>query len=566
MYEAVLLMLLRGVEAQTATAVLKRFGPDRTFEATVQHPDSVVEAAVSAGLQTQIATNPCLTPAQVVFLLKAGVPVQSLFGSAESVGGTTDRALELLQENPALAYSARSDDTTVADLLHGPPATPLTFTKARPAVTWALSVGAITARSLLEDTRPALLAVQLLAGAARESAFPVSERQIADLLCHLLSGTVGRDPAAWEALVHNLSTFPGTLPELLRQATAAKATPEVLCAPAKIRPAVSRLLERLTPDDFAALLPYLDEALTDGALPGGVAPVPQMVELTLTTRNPILLRNLASHRHVGRETAERLHRLDDPQVNLRLAANQPGVGAALRREILAGNSPTGGPRLPMTQELRDEVKVLTADTDQRAMALSGDPELVAHVFTHRLKLRRVDQLDCLITLWERSGEQTLLPVLKTCTDDFGPAVYKIAVQALDSGNLQTLITERDRLAAQSAARRKTEPTPVENWRLPAPERIRADPLDDYHHHWIVDALTTGALTQDDLVRHGHPARHVADALVRRAVYEETPAPVLPAVTAALGTDPATWTVFAQLLPDFTGTLPELAELAASATH
>lgn len=102
------------------------------------------------------------------------------------------------------------------------------------------------------------------------------------------------------------------------------------------------------------------------------------------------------------------------------------------------------------------------------------------------------------------------------------------------------------------------------------------------HAWVRAGLTTGHLTPLDILQHAHPAQAAATMLVEAeldAVDRQPGSEVTrlldegasvhrhlrELVATHLGDDPEAWAVAVRLLPEFTGTIPELLATAAAVT-
>ncbi|MYV99411.1 hypothetical protein, partial [Streptomyces sp. SID3343] len=490
-----------------------------------------------------------------------------------SPGVTVEQALALVRAHPVLAHTARRPGPV--GLLHTP-AAPVTRAEALEQIEHASVAGVLAPADVFERVRPALVSAQVMATVAREHAYRTGEAPVHDLLRPVVRATLATDPAAWAHLARTLARHPGTLPELLTEASAARATPDASAAstapcpqpgeirvPAGVRPCVVFLLRRLDADELTELVPFLDDATTAALLPGNVPPLANVAEAALRSGSPVLLDALARHQHVGQEYGARLRDLGDDALDLALVDNSSGVTTALRREIYAGRR-AGRPRVPMHPDLR--VRLLEQPeyaAEYESYALSGDPALVDHALPlcKPKRLRRIDLVDILLSVWERADAGVASDILRNHAALF-PAPVRTTAEAAFAADDPTPLRE---LRARWNRRPRSEPA-LPEYRRPPTDRLSTAPLDTWFS-WVVTAVVTGDLDPAEIPRLAHPARHGFGALVSVDSYHwapSTPRPALAEITRRIGTNPEAWVVFNTLIPDFEGTLFELADLANAA--
>ncbi|MDI2127815.1 hypothetical protein [Yinghuangia seranimata] len=583
-------------------------------------------------LLVALAGNPCLTPHQLTLLLEAGgdavrvkafdpargrdvpadaIPVGFALASATAVPPVdqdqrwssplgfaadsavedawaairsracrADEAVKLLGQHPVLAYTARvrtdghdggtRQSLDLRPLLHHLDDPHQASSGLAEPASGALAVGAVTPRELVDRIRPALVATQLVARLTREHAPGLPAEADADaLLRPLLAATVGADPRRWAALATRLPRETGPLPALLAAAAAEPADDPAIVAPnARSRPALLFLLRRMDAASLGVLLPHLEDVRAD-LIPGDVPIRSALLELAHASGNRALLRAVARHQHLRDAEAHRLRAYDDLELDRILAFNRAGTTASLRREVFAGVVP-GGPRREPDPVLRQKAIDDPQAVESSTLAYSGDPVLVCLGLPgchHRL--RRVDQLDVVLALWERSGMDAVDQVLTSVPQAISPAVRKLVARATAAGDAEPLRTERDKLAQRAKAKPAPRAASDEDdaWRMTPAERIRAFPLGLGPVR--ATASWTRAADPADLVRVARPAEEALRALAWRGsdgASDEVHTLLDTEVATPLGTDPEAWAVLVALLPEFEGTLPELAALCAAATY
>ncbi|MGC0416826.1 hypothetical protein [Embleya sp. AB8] len=581
-------LVLRELSGTEVTGVFARLAALRGVEALVADEvclsDALVAAIATHGTAEEVvraARNPCLTSGQLCRLIEAGGDpvvaaafppggVDEPAGEHGSVldrgrweiragGARAERVVALLRAHPLLAHTCRRPGAV--GVLHSPEA-PVTRTEALDQVGPALRAGVLAPREILVRMRPARVAAQVLAVISREHAYVTGESAIHELLRPRIVDTLGTTPAAWAYVARHLGRFPGTLPELFAAAKAHTGEAAIM-VPATVRPSLVFLLRRLDADELTTVVPRLDDAAAAALLPGNVPPLTNVAEAALRCGHPALLAALAEHQSLGRHYARRLRDLGDHRVDRLLVDNRSGVTAELRREVYAGRR-TDRPRVAMDPELR--IHLLEDSPFGReydAYALSGDPALVDYALA-RLdgqKLRRIDWIDILLSLWERADPKVTGDILDRHADLFPDRIRTTAQAALaaeDPSALRELRARWDRGG-------RAEP-PVPEHRRPAADRLRDTPLDAWHA-WLIAAVTSGELDAEDLVRHAHPARHAFEALASIDAYRWAPGdprPALARLAKRIGANPEAWVILTGLTAEFDGTLAELADVSMAA--
>lgn len=486
-----------------------------------------------------------------------------------------DEAVRLLAAHPEVAYTARvradpapgwrSRHADLRPLLHDPDVPRSSSAEIAPAVESALALGAVDPAALWTRMSPALVAVQVLAKLTREHAAQFARESDADaMLRPLLARTLGTKPEAWAALAARLARAEVPLSVLLDEIAsspdgATRAAPTVITASAKVRPALLFLIRRLDIADVEAVLPHLDGDLVRDLIQGHV-PIPaEVIELAHRSGHPVLLAKAAGHQHLRDAEARRFQAYEDPRLDRILAFNKAGVSAAVRREVLGGVSPGGGPRRPMDPELRQAVIDDPGSVEDSTLVYCGDPALVCAALPRVGRLRRIDQLDVLLALWERGGGQAVEGVLTSVPDGLAAPIVKKAQAALAAGTPDTLIAERAKLHART---KPPVPRPREEWDHPPDERVRKYPLEaqESRNQWL------RFVDPEPLLAAGNPAAPALAALLRHCA-DGRAADVRAALDAHavrhLGSEPEAWAVFVQLLPEFAGTVAELAQVCAA---
>ncbi|WP_406282408.1 hypothetical protein [Embleya sp. NBC_00896] len=573
--------------------------------------DELVEAVATRGTSAEIAlaaANPRLTAGQLCRLIEAGgdpvvaaafapkeqaAPAVDAAEAADAVevgaegggeadaldrgravlrspGVGADEAIRLIRAHPVLAHTARWAGGT--GVLHAPEL-PVTRVEALDQVGPALRAGVLTPAEILARMRPARVALQVLAVAAREHAYVTGTTAIHELLRPAIVATVGVDPAAWAYFARELPRFAGSLPELLADAVAHGADEggrgrgatrkPLIRVPSAVRPSVVFLLRRLDAEELIVLLPHLDAGAVVALLPGGVPPLANVAEAAFRSGHATLLEALAEHQQLGRDYAARLKDLGDDRIDRALVANRSGVTAELRREIYAGRR-AGRPRSPMDPDLR--IQLLNEPPyggEHTAFTLSGDPALVHYALPRcdPKRLRRIDWIDIVLSLWERADPLVTGDILANHRDLFPERIATTAEAALAADDPTPL---RELRARWDRGPRAVPPVPEH--RRPAAERVRETPLEGWYS-WLVGAVTSGELDASEIVLHARPARHAFAASVAVEAYHWAPSTARPAfadLAKRIGPNPEAWVILANLTADFEGTLVELADLAAAA--
>ncbi|GAA4995142.1 hypothetical protein GCM10023205_80250 [Yinghuangia aomiensis] len=514
----------------------------------------------------------------------AGVPGNAADGAwlrIREADCGADEAARLLAAHPEVGYTARvradpapgwrSRHADLRPLLHDPDVPRASSAEIAPAVESALALGALDPAALWTRMSPALVAVQVLAKLTREHAAQFARESDVDaMLRPLLARTLGTKPEAWAALAARLARATVPLSELLDEIAgspddtagadgAVGAAPTVITASAKVRPALLFLIRRLDIADVEAVLPHLDGDLVRDLIQGHV-PIPaEVIDLAHRSGHPVLLAKAAGHQHLRDTEARRLQAYEDRALDRILALNKSGVSAAVRREILGGVSPSGGPRRPMDPELRQAVIDDPAAAEWSTAVYSGDPALVCEALPKAARLRRIDQLDVVLALWERGGAQAVEGVLTSVPDGLSAVIAKKAEAALAAGTRDTLTAERAKLHARA---KPPVPRPRDQWDYPPDERIREFPLEaqDSRNQWL------RFVDPEPLLAVANPAAAALAALPRHCADARGPevfAALDSHAVRHLGTEPEAWAVFVQLLPEFAGTVAELAEVCAA---
>ncbi|MGR6997174.1 hypothetical protein ACU686_02095 [Yinghuangia aomiensis] len=409
--------LARLLEAGGEDIRRKAFDPDQPLPFSAR---TLAEMRAEAGASPDDADAPGAAP--------GGVPGNAADGAWLRIRDAdcgAGEAVRLLAAHPEIGYTARvradpapgwrSRHADLRPLLHDPDVPRASSAEIAPAVESALALGAVDAAALWTRMSPALVAVQVLAKLTREHAAQFARESDADaMLRPLLARTLGTKPEAWAALGARLARAEVPLSVLLDEIAgspdgpdgpdgATRAAPTVITASAKVRPALLFLIRRLDIADVEALLPHLDGDLVRDLIQGHV-PIPaEVIELAHRSGHPVLLAKAAGHQHLRDAEARRLQAYEDRALDRILALNKSGVSAAVRREILGGVSPSGGPRRPMDPELRQAVIDDPAAAEWSTAVYSGDPALVCEALPKAARLRRIDQLDVVLALWERGG-------------------------------------------------------------------------------------------------------------------------------------------------------------------
>ncbi|MGW1994467.1 hypothetical protein [Embleya sp. NPDC001921] len=549
--------------------------------------DGLVEAIAACGSADEVvraAGNPRLSAAQLCRLIEAGgYPVVAWVFPPEGedevldppggpnevldlgrrelrrAGVAVERVLELLRAHPLLAYTARRAGSV--SVLHRPDV-PVTRTEALDQVGPALRAGVLAPREILNRMRPARVAAQVLAVVSREHAYVTGESTIHELLRPEIVDTLGTSSAAWAHVARTLGRHAGTLPELFADARTHTGEAAIR-VPAAVRPSMAFLLRRLTADELTTLIPHLDDAAAVALLPGNVPPLPNVADAALRCAHHALLAALAEHQSIGRHYAGLLKDLGDDRLDRLLVDNRSGVTAELRREIYAGRR-ADRPRVPMHPELRAQLlNEPPYGGEPEAYALSGDPALVDHALPgcEARKLRRIDWIDIVLSLWERADPSVTADILGRHGELF-PERIKVTAQAALATRDQTPLRE---LRARWDRGPRAEP-PIPEHRRPPADRLRDTALDPWHS-WLVAAVTSGESDAEEVVRHARPARHAFEALVAIDAYHWAPGsagPALARLGKRIGPNPEAWVILAGLTADFEGTLTELADLCAAA--
>ncbi|HSA53470.1 MAG TPA: hypothetical protein VLH10_25585 [Yinghuangia sp.] len=496
-----------------------------------------------------------------------------------------ERALGLLRAQPLLAHTARVPTVDPALAWSSNQGQRLSAVPRQLDQPWesvtalsaeaslALGRGAMTPEDLCGRVRPALVAVQTMARLVRSRAPRFPDKASADAVVRpLLARTVGADPRAWALLAARLATATTPLTVLLadiaEEVAKSAAVGQVpgIDPPAKARPALLFLVRRLSADDIRALLPHFDERTTEDLIQGD-APIPaELLELAYDTGNRVLLGKVASHQHLRDEQAQRIRACDDIDLDRRLVWNRAGLTAALRGEILAGFRPGGRPRREVDELLRQWIVESPDHLEPKTVVRCGDPVLVCLALGRRPRLRRIDLVDVVLSLWDRGGPEAVAAVVTSAPEAFPAPVRKVVDAALAAGATQELDAARERWD-RGTGKAKKEPADsgeVPEWSVEPSRRLR-----EYELPTGGDMTWIRSSVPGDVVTWGRPAVRALDALPLLCAdgrSGEVRAALGARVGGGLGSDPEAWAVFVQLLPEFAGTLPELAELSAAAAY
>ncbi|MDH6137877.1 hypothetical protein P3T37_007312 [Kitasatospora sp. MAA4] len=373
------------------------------------------------------------------------------------------------------------------------------------------------------------------------------------------------------------------------------------------------------PEVQEALLPYLDGRTVQQLLVFGDCP-PRLRERITAVHGRSAQIAHASHRSLSAEQLAELLDLDDPEVNAKLYRHC-AIDREERVRILAGRGRRGAAVPVHPALLADLVEVKATHRRHWLTAghLSGDPQVLRATLTRCQLHTEAGRLRAVIRLWERHGPQevqafvdeqefpgrvverhplsggTRRTVLKALAGPDGLAVLRARLTAEeDPDRVVAMLRKR----AASTVTDQVRYLAAEGTALPWPELTRAheaEPLAPellaglaaqpdcpyvlmlaalrvqrlWSHstglEWLPAALDSGRLTTADVLREAFPAPAVLEYLAahdahrRREVTRWRP-PVREArqlVREHLGDDPEAWSVALQLLPDFTGSLPEL---------
>ncbi|OIV37921.1 hypothetical protein BIV57_08695 [Mangrovactinospora gilvigrisea] len=460
----------------------------------------------------------------------------------------------------------------------------------------------LLALGVLDRVAPARTAAALLAGGPAVQPAPG--------LPELIGRHLGEEPARWHAVHAALPRWTGTLAALLTEA-APPAVEDVDAAPRTVHAAYRGLLDHAPSAAAAAAgLARLTEPRTAaavlgrGAVPAVLAaaaaaaadPVGPVVRVALaanTAASPAQLRAL-------------LGEADEPAVAAAVYRN-PSATFTLRHRIAKAASAPG--RQPLDAGLRAELLALPFPSARHTTLLapflgSGDAELTAAALP--VRSRAAVQTYALLAVWERHGTAAAQRIVARAE-----AAGHLRLRTLQDMTLYlgrepeqiaaALRRTRARFASSAeAARRLHSPRGVRE-----PFELRPEALVKAHCEWSFDprtaavlarhedateeqravflttarrgryasympgvesylrqGLSSGTLTARHVLERTTPARSALRALDALPKGRELVADALGAlVEAHLAGRPEAWAVAAQLLPEFTGSIAELAALA-----
>ncbi|MFB7668654.1 hypothetical protein ACFC1R_32835 [Kitasatospora sp. NPDC056138] len=321
----------------------------------------------------------------------------------------------------------------VRESLAGPRRAGLTTAVAEARTAGALD--AALALELVERAGPARLLPGLLEGADDPGGLIAA--RLGDLLRRHLGGAPGR----WLAVQAALTSYRGTLPELLTAAALTAPDPDgpdctgpdladpeltgpglsqgsepAAAGPAAVQSpsgtadrALAFLLGHADPADLATVLPRLSDRTVTGILAGGTLPSPALCSAVAAHGDTRTRSALARHPRADSRLLKQLVAADDPAVNV-LVYRHPRATPSLRRTIAAGTPHTPGRTGPVPL---DAAALLAAgDLPQTALPpliCSGDPELTALGLS--AGLRKAADRYALLQVWERRGPAAVRAML-----------------------------------------------------------------------------------------------------------------------------------------------------------
>ncbi|GAA2261420.1 hypothetical protein GCM10010430_52110 [Kitasatospora cystarginea] len=384
------------------------------------------------------------------------------------------------------------------------------------------------------------------------------------------------------------------------------------------------LFEHAEQDAQESLIPFLDERAIQHLLVFG-RPARRIRDRITAVHGRSAQIAHASRWDLPKEDVEELLELDDPEVNAKLYL-YGAIAFEERVRILAGRGRGDGQVPVAPQLLADLVEVKAAHRRDWLTAghLSGDPGVLRATLSRCRLHTEGGRLRTLIHLWERHGPQEVeafldeqhfpgrrnsshpLPasthrgVRKALAAPDGLAVLRSLLAAEEAP--ERLVALLRRTAAGSVADRVRHLV-AEGTRLPWPqlmsahtaeplpgaqlaalasapdcprtllvEALRAQPLAPRAEgmDWLPRALDDGRLTTGDVLRHAQPASAVVAFLTATDINSRPARPrwrpphreAARLLRSHLGADPQAWASALRLLPDFTGSLPELLTAAA----
>lgn len=454
-------------------------------------------------------------------------------------------------------------------------------------------------------------------------ALPYDAEEVGTALAKALA-PLGTDPVNWLTLYSRLPRFEGTIAALVDDVASGagkrvtkfpRPLPAAMPAtpPENTRETFLGILRAMPDEVTVALAPYLDARSVQHILVYR-EPSDTVRDALVAAHGSVALAGFAAHA-LERDRVEWLMAHDDPATDASLFAHAPLTDAD-RVRMLAGIR-TDGSRGPVPQELLDVLGDVNLGhyRDRVTAGLTSGDLGVARVIAGRLRLATEGgRMRLLVSVWERNGPESVREIL--AMDRFPASTVKAVDAALAQPD------GIDRLRARMAADDAPEEflKRLRKKSLYAHDRLRklvgegrdvpwdaavaaadADALDRDVVDALVDrpelptefayaALRWGArngdlrsadwrehlllrgLTPEDLLRHApQPARYLKVVAFdrryqnrRRGRWAEPCEAARALVDEHLGTNPDAWTVALHLLPDFTGTLPELLATARAA--
>lgn len=455
-------------------------------------------------------------------------------------------------------------------------------------------------------------------------ALPFDVDEVGTALAKALA-PLGTDPVNWLTFYSRLPRFEGTIAALVDD-VASGAGKRATKFPRPLPAAMPATPPENTRETFVAVLSAMPDAVTVALAPYLDArsvqhilvyrePSDAVRDALVAAHGSVALAAFAAHGGLERGRVEWLMAHDDAATDASLFAHAPLTDAD-RVRMLAGFR-TDGSRGPVPQELLDVLNDVNLGhyRDRVTAGLTSGDLGVARVIAGRLRLATEGgRMRLLVAVWERNGPEGVREILAM---DRLPATTVKAVEAAlaQPDGIDRL---RARMAADDAPEeflkrlRKKSGYAFERLRKLVGEgrdvpwdaavaAADADTLDRDVVDALVDrselppefayaALRWGArngdlrsadwrerllfrgLTPEDLLRHApQPARYLTAVAfdrrrhnARRRQWAEPCETARALVDEHLGTNPDAWTVALHLLPDFTGTLPELLATARAA--
>ncbi|MFC4008860.1 hypothetical protein ACFOY2_16635 [Nonomuraea purpurea] len=444
-----------------------------------------------------------------------------------------------------------------------------------------LASGTMSGEELLAVGRPA---VAVLAATRHRPRLPVSERpgagrsntwpQFRARLAERVSARLGTDVAAWRALAAQITTFPGTIPELLNAVAPTTPAPEAaVILPPTGSDAWEAFLSMLgaAPDGTrTALWPHLDDvtlraliagepeaaewaalAATPGrvreawleGIPSGVKPGP-LRELDACA-TPQEHRSRWSHQ--SRWFRQRI-RGRVPQLRMFLDVwdrfGAEAVAELLGERKVRQDCRTTGDHVAGLLSREDGVEALRTEVTR-----GETPEAQIEAWRTRRDLA---------TLVEETHSWHWRALLREHLDrPFPPTTVWWMAKAYERPG--SLLQEAARILPKGVCSAYTRLMAGEH-----PEKVliahAADEPRRKNDKWVTGAVRAGKVTWDQALEHAHPA-----AEVLRQVYEElhaAPRELIELMRDTVKDDADAWIRAARLLPDFQGSVADLLRTAA----